>query len=176
MYLDAFLPAKTSEAPRCVCSLYRPAHHTNCLFPLHTSTPYQLSVPYKHQHTTPTVCTLYRPAHHTNCLFPLQTSTPHQLSVPSTHQHTTPTNYICWNPHSTKPNVTCTFQETYLQTFYLFLLIQHMTHTHNNILMFLSLKRVVSRKNSNKTKTYIYCENKLVVNFWNPITCFNISM
>jgi len=31
MYLDAHLPTKTCEAPRCVCSLYRPAHHTNCL-------------------------------------------------------------------------------------------------------------------------------------------------
>ena len=31
MYLDAHLPAKTCEAPRCVCSLYTPAHHMNWL-------------------------------------------------------------------------------------------------------------------------------------------------
>ena len=28
---DAHLPAKTCEAPRCVCSLYTPAHNMNCL-------------------------------------------------------------------------------------------------------------------------------------------------
>jgi hypothetical protein len=31
MYLDAHLPAKTCEDPRCVCPFYRPAHHTKWL-------------------------------------------------------------------------------------------------------------------------------------------------
>ena len=31
MYLDSYLPTKTCEAPRCVSSLYRPAHHMNWL-------------------------------------------------------------------------------------------------------------------------------------------------
>ena len=31
MYWDAHLPAKTCEAPKCVCSLYTPAHQTNWL-------------------------------------------------------------------------------------------------------------------------------------------------
>ena len=29
MYLDSHLPTKTCEAARCVCSIYRPAHHMN---------------------------------------------------------------------------------------------------------------------------------------------------
>jgi len=31
MFLNSHLPTKTCEVPRCVCSLYRPAHHTNWL-------------------------------------------------------------------------------------------------------------------------------------------------
>jgi len=30
-YLDAHLPAKTCEAPKCVCPFYTPAHQRNCL-------------------------------------------------------------------------------------------------------------------------------------------------
>ena len=43
MYLYSHLPTKNCEAPRCVCSLYTPAHHTNWQFPLHNSTPHQLT-------------------------------------------------------------------------------------------------------------------------------------